>query len=191
VVPASEWPAARPAGFTPAGFFNFTSQWAWLTPIKRRRAARHRIMASGGLGYRDRAAWGCQGRNKMKILFAASTITAVLAISPASAAMMACTSENPAKSVAAGDAFLRACFGGAIDHRLLARPRISEPSGATVTLSGSECGSVVTTSPGSAAAAATEKACLSLSWQCDRLPRHNRQRRRHRRPKAARRLSEA
>ena len=40
----------------------------------------------------------------MKILFAASAITAVLAISPASAAMMACTSENMAKSVAAGDA---------------------------------------------------------------------------------------
>jgi hypothetical protein len=40
----------------------------------------------------------------MKILFAAATITAVLAISPASAAMMACTSENMAKSVAAGSA---------------------------------------------------------------------------------------
>jgi hypothetical protein len=40
----------------------------------------------------------------MKILFAASAITAVLAMSPASAAMMACTSENMAKSVAAGDA---------------------------------------------------------------------------------------
>ena len=40
----------------------------------------------------------------MKVLFAASAITAVLAISPASAAMMACTSENMAKSVAAGDA---------------------------------------------------------------------------------------
>jgi hypothetical protein len=40
----------------------------------------------------------------MKILFAAATITAVLAISPASAAMMACTSENIAKSVAAGGA---------------------------------------------------------------------------------------
>jgi hypothetical protein len=39
----------------------------------------------------------------MKILFAASTITAVLAISPASAAMMACTGENIGKSVAAGD----------------------------------------------------------------------------------------
>jgi hypothetical protein len=37
----------------------------------------------------------------MKILFAAATILAVLAISPASAAMMACTSENMAKSVAA------------------------------------------------------------------------------------------
>jgi hypothetical protein len=33
-----------------------------------------------------------------------SAITAVLAMSPASAAMMACTSENMAKSVAAGDA---------------------------------------------------------------------------------------
>ena len=40
----------------------------------------------------------------MKVLFSASIITAVLAISPASAAMMACTSENMAKSVAAGDA---------------------------------------------------------------------------------------
>ena len=40
----------------------------------------------------------------MKVLFAASAIAAVLAISPASAAMMACTSENMAKSVAAGDA---------------------------------------------------------------------------------------
>jgi hypothetical protein len=40
----------------------------------------------------------------MKILFAASAITVVLAMSPASAAMMACTSENMAKSVAAGDA---------------------------------------------------------------------------------------
>jgi len=40
----------------------------------------------------------------MKILFAASTITAVLAISPASAAMMACTGENIGKSVAAADA---------------------------------------------------------------------------------------
>ena len=39
----------------------------------------------------------------MKILFAASTITAVLAISPASAAMMACTSDNIAKSIAATD----------------------------------------------------------------------------------------
>jgi hypothetical protein len=35
----------------------------------------------------------------MKVLFAASAITTVLAISPASAAMMACTSENMAKSV--------------------------------------------------------------------------------------------
>jgi hypothetical protein len=35
----------------------------------------------------------------MKVLFAASTITAVLAISPASAAMMACSSENMAKSL--------------------------------------------------------------------------------------------
>ena len=35
----------------------------------------------------------------MKILFAASAITAVLAMSPASAAMMACTSENIAKHV--------------------------------------------------------------------------------------------
>jgi hypothetical protein len=42
----------------------------------------------------------CLGR-KQKILFAAATILAVLAISPASAAMMACTSENMAKSVAA------------------------------------------------------------------------------------------
>jgi hypothetical protein len=40
----------------------------------------------------------------MKILFAAATIAAVLAISPASAAMMACTSENMAKSVADGGA---------------------------------------------------------------------------------------
>ena len=40
----------------------------------------------------------------MKILFAASAITAVLAISPASAAMMACTGENIGKSVAAADA---------------------------------------------------------------------------------------
>jgi IMP dehydrogenase/GMP reductase len=40
----------------------------------------------------------------MKILFAAATITAVLAISPASAAMMTCTSDNMAKSVAAGGA---------------------------------------------------------------------------------------
>jgi hypothetical protein len=39
----------------------------------------------------------------MKILFAASTITAVLAISPASAAMTACTSDNIAKSIAATD----------------------------------------------------------------------------------------
>jgi hypothetical protein len=39
----------------------------------------------------------------MKILFAISAITAVLAISPASAAMMACTSDNIAKSVAATD----------------------------------------------------------------------------------------
>jgi hypothetical protein len=39
----------------------------------------------------------------MKVLFAASIITAVVAISPASAAMMACTSENVAKSVAAVD----------------------------------------------------------------------------------------
>jgi hypothetical protein len=38
----------------------------------------------------------------MKVLFAASTITAVLAISPASAAMMAV--RTLAKSVAAGDA---------------------------------------------------------------------------------------
>jgi hypothetical protein len=40
----------------------------------------------------------------MKVLLAASAITAVLAISPASAAIMACTSGNMAKSVAAGDA---------------------------------------------------------------------------------------
>ena len=39
----------------------------------------------------------------MKVLFSASIVTAVLAISPASAAMMACTSENIAKSVAAVD----------------------------------------------------------------------------------------
>jgi hypothetical protein len=39
----------------------------------------------------------------MKILFAASAITAVLAISPASAATKACTSENMAKSAAAVD----------------------------------------------------------------------------------------
>ena len=39
----------------------------------------------------------------MKILFAASTITALLAISPASAAMMTCTSDNIAKSIAATD----------------------------------------------------------------------------------------
>ncbi len=37
----------------------------------------------------------------MKVLLAALTITTVLAISPASAAMMACTSENMAKSVTA------------------------------------------------------------------------------------------
>ena len=40
----------------------------------------------------------------MKILFAATTVAAVLAISPASAAMMKCTGENMAKSVAAGGA---------------------------------------------------------------------------------------
>jgi hypothetical protein len=39
----------------------------------------------------------------MKILFAASAITAVLAISPASAAMTVCSSENMAKFVAAAD----------------------------------------------------------------------------------------
>ncbi len=39
----------------------------------------------------------------MKVLFAASIIAAGFAISPASAAMMACTSENIAKSVAAVD----------------------------------------------------------------------------------------
>ncbi len=37
----------------------------------------------------------------MKVLFAASIIAAGFAISPASAAMMACTSENIAKCVAA------------------------------------------------------------------------------------------
>jgi hypothetical protein len=41
---------------------------------------------------------------QMKGLFATATIATVVAISPASAAMMACTSENMAKSVAAGDA---------------------------------------------------------------------------------------
>ena len=40
----------------------------------------------------------------MKVLFAASIIAAGFAISPASAAMMACTSENMAKSVADGSA---------------------------------------------------------------------------------------
>ncbi len=40
----------------------------------------------------------------MKIMFAAVTITAALAISPASAKMMACTGENMAKSVTAGGA---------------------------------------------------------------------------------------
>jgi len=40
----------------------------------------------------------------MKVLFAASAITAVLTISPASAAMMACTGENIGKSVTVGDA---------------------------------------------------------------------------------------
>jgi hypothetical protein len=39
----------------------------------------------------------------MKVLFAASIITAALAMSPASAAMMACTSGNMAKSAAAVD----------------------------------------------------------------------------------------
>jgi hypothetical protein len=39
----------------------------------------------------------------MKVLFAASIVTAALAIGPASAAMMACTSANIAKSVAGVD----------------------------------------------------------------------------------------
>ncbi len=43
----------------------------------------------------------------MKVLFAASIIAAGFAISPASAAMMACTGENIGKSVAAGDANAR------------------------------------------------------------------------------------
>ena len=40
----------------------------------------------------------------MKCLFATATIGIVFAISPASAAMMACTGENIGKSVAAADA---------------------------------------------------------------------------------------
>jgi hypothetical protein len=56
-------------------------------------------------------------------------------------------------------------LGGAIDHRLAALPRISEPSSATVTFSGSECGSVVTTSSGSAAEAATEKASTAAKQE--------------------------
>ena len=40
----------------------------------------------------------------MKILLATATVSALLAISPASAAMMKCTGENMAKSVAAGGA---------------------------------------------------------------------------------------
>ena len=40
----------------------------------------------------------------MKILLATASTLAVLAISPASAAMMKCSSENMAKSVAAGGA---------------------------------------------------------------------------------------
>jgi hypothetical protein len=40
----------------------------------------------------------------MKCLFATATIAIALAISPASAAMMACTGENIGKSVAAADA---------------------------------------------------------------------------------------
>lgn len=40
----------------------------------------------------------------MKLLVTAMTITAVLAISPASAKMMACTSENMAKLVTSGNA---------------------------------------------------------------------------------------
>jgi len=44
------------------------------------------------------------GRTKMKLLVTAMTITAVLAISPASAKMMACTSENMAKLVTSGNA---------------------------------------------------------------------------------------
>jgi hypothetical protein len=74
------------------------------------------------------------------------------------------------------DLDLGGALGGAIDHRLaVAQHRISEPSGATVTLSGSECGSVVTTNSDSAAAAANEKALrrgkkkdvswLPLTWQ--------------------------
>lgn len=40
----------------------------------------------------------------MKFLLATATLSALLAISPASAAMMKCTGENMAKSVAAGGA---------------------------------------------------------------------------------------
>jgi hypothetical protein len=40
----------------------------------------------------------------MKGIFATATIAIVFAISPASAAMMACTGENVGKSVAAADA---------------------------------------------------------------------------------------
>jgi hypothetical protein len=46
------------------------------------------------------AAFCCRRRkHKMKGLFATATIATVLAISPASAAMKACTSENMAKHV--------------------------------------------------------------------------------------------
>jgi hypothetical protein len=66
------------------------------------------------------------------------------------------------------DMGLGGTLGGVIDHRLAALPRISEPSSATVTLSGSECGSVVTTSPGSAAEAATEEASTAAKQETRR-----------------------
>lgn len=44
------------------------------------------------------------GRKNMKLLFTAATITAALAISPASAKQMACTSENMAKLVTSSNA---------------------------------------------------------------------------------------
>ena len=67
-----------------AGFLNFANQWA--------------------CAHADQKSASRTTPNKMKVLFAASAITAVLTISPASAAMMACTGENIGKSVTAGDA---------------------------------------------------------------------------------------